>query len=313
MLRAISTILVITAVASSCAAAEVEPDCGGLYARFEFNERLADADYPSVPPHQQHEFKRVFCKAAEEVKAWFVEQKWLPPHAPAPLPSLPTSGSYLPRAQLQIFVANAYQISRSLVPAWLGQRGRMEFPAVEAVAGEAAMAHELVHVFFPNGNRMLAEGLAVYLQQALYQQQPPRTNPAFPNFGEDLHLLARQYTCSAPQQGAISLARIDLVGFDRIATPNELRLRGGRQLDERPGPNYTVAGSFVRFLIENLGPSETDESRIKKFYELYLTTPLVPLERDPGKVDRWKHVYGIQLADIQDKWKEHIRPLMNCP
>jgi hypothetical protein len=189
----------------------------------------------------------------------------------------------------------------------------MEFPAVEAVAGEAAMAHEIVHVFFPNGNRMLAEGLAVYLQQALYQQQPPRTNPAFPNFGEDLHLLARQYTCGGPQQGAISLDKIDLVHFDRIAAPNELRLRGGRQLDERPGPNYTIAGSFVRFLIEDLGPSETDETRMKKFHQLYFETPLVPLERDPGNADRWKHAYGIPFVDLQDKWKEHIRPLIHCP
>jgi hypothetical protein len=219
VLRPLTIIGAVTALASTCFAAEVERDCGGLQVRFEFNESLVDGIYPSVPPHQQHEFKRSFCKAAEEVKSWFIQQKWLPPQGEPPLPSLPNSGSYLPRSQLQIFVANSYQISRSLAPAWLGQRGRMEFPAVEAVAGEAAMAHEIVHVFFPNGNRMLAEGLAVYLQQALYQQQPPRTNPAFPNFGEDLHLLARQYTCGGPQQGAISLDKIDLVHFDRIAAP----------------------------------------------------------------------------------------------
>jgi hypothetical protein len=193
LFRSILAILIVTAAVPSCSAAETERDCGGLHANFEFNEYLNGAVYPSLPTNQQHEFKKAFCKAAEEVKTWFVQQKWLPLQNPAPLPPPLTSGSYLPRAQLQIFVANEYKISRSLVPAWLGQRGWMEFPAVEATAGDAAMAHELVHVFFPNGNRMLAEGLAVYVQQALYQQRPPRTNPAFPNFGEDLHLLARQY------------------------------------------------------------------------------------------------------------------------
>jgi hypothetical protein len=33
----------------------------------------------------------------------------------------------------------------------------MEFPAWRVMAGEAAIMHELVHVYFPNGNRLLAE------------------------------------------------------------------------------------------------------------------------------------------------------------
>ncbi len=55
-----------------------------------------------------------------------------------------------------------------------------EFPANRVAAGEAAVAHELVHVFFPNANRMLAEGLAVHLHQCV------APNPAFPNFKNGL-------------------------------------------------------------------------------------------------------------------------------
>jgi hypothetical protein len=62
----------------------------------------------------------------------------------------------------------------------------MEFPAWKIVAGEAAILHELVHVFFPNGNRMLAEGLAIHLQASI------GGNPAFPNFGRPLHEVAAQ-------------------------------------------------------------------------------------------------------------------------
>ncbi len=46
----------------------------------------------------------------------------------------------------------------------------MEFPAWRVNAGKAAILHELAHVFFPNGNRFLAEGLAVYLQAGHWRQ-----------------------------------------------------------------------------------------------------------------------------------------------
>jgi hypothetical protein len=43
-----------------------------------------------------------------------------------------------------------------------------------------ALLHEVVHVYAPNPNRFLAEGLAVYLHTKL------AGNAALPNFGEDL-------------------------------------------------------------------------------------------------------------------------------
>src|SRR5262249_28376628 len=151
-----STILLLAVGTSAGAAVETVADCGGLSASFEFNEFVAAEVLPSVPALRQRGFMDAFCVEVDNVRSWFARQGWLPDQAPAPLPSLPKSGPYLPRAQLRVLVANEYQISKSLVPAWSGLRGRMEFPAPEVISGEAAIAHELAHVYFPNGNRMLA-------------------------------------------------------------------------------------------------------------------------------------------------------------
>src|SRR5262245_45827735 len=53
-------------------------------------------------------------------------------------------------------------LSMALIPAWRGERGQMIFGAKRVNAGEAATVHEMIHVYAPNANRFLAEGLAVY-------------------------------------------------------------------------------------------------------------------------------------------------------
>ena len=106
---------------------------------------------------------------------------------------------------LHIFVSEVYPRSKALVPAWLGQRGWMEFPAHRVVAGEASIAHELVHVLFPNGNRMLAEGLAVYLQHKLFPKisgLPELRRPfGSPGRGLPAHELQRQSPSRAVGHG----------------------------------------------------------------------------------------------------------------
>jgi hypothetical protein len=144
----IALTFIFFAGALSCWAAETVPDCGGLSVRFEYNEDIAGAPYPSMPVDQQAEFEARFCKAAAELTKWFTDKSWLVGGS-SPLPPVPAVGTYRPTSQLQIFVAIQYDISQSLVPAWLGQRGRMQFPSVEAVAGQAAAAHELAMFFFP--------------------------------------------------------------------------------------------------------------------------------------------------------------------
>jgi hypothetical protein len=253
-------------------------------ATFHFDGFVDGVAYPSLSPAQQDTFKADFFREVASLNNWSRQENW-PPYPPA---------------SLQIFVSDEYKIPKSLVPAALGHRGRMEFPAWKAIAGEAAIAHELVHVYFPNGNRLLAEGLAIYLQDKI------GGNPTFPNFGRPLHQVARELL-RAMVPGftagkAESLDNIHLADLDKIATPSPLRLRVGRDLyDNTPTGQahiYPIAGSFTQFLIDTHG--------IEMFRALFQRTPLVPIERNPGFPARWVDVYGLSLSDIELKWKSMI-------
>jgi hypothetical protein len=160
--------------------------------------------------------------------------------------------------------------SMALVPAWRGERGAMLFRARPVRSRQAAIQHEVVHVFAPNANRMLAEGLAVYAHERLGAPS------AYPNFGNDLHLAAKE------------LPEIDMAALERIATPTPLQ-----GTDERQA--YIAAGSFVRFLIERHG--------FDAFRRLYALTPLVPRQRDAGEPGRWREVYGVELAALVAEWR----------
>jgi hypothetical protein len=173
----------------------------------------------------------------------------------------------------------------------------MEFPAWKVVAEEAAIMHEAVHVFFPNGNRFLAEGLAIYLQERI------GGNPAFPNFGRPLHNAAidvlRGMAPGFANGDAASLDAVKLSMLERIATPSGLRLRVGSrvfQIDETGLAHlYPLAGSFTAFLIETRG--------LERFRALYRRTPLKPFERDAGSPERWTEVYGVPLDEVERAWK----------
>ncbi len=161
--------------------------------------------------------------------------------------------------------------SMALVPAWRGNRGHMLFRARNR--GNPAFTHEMVHVFAPNANRFLGEGLAVYAHEHLKGAE------AYPNFGRDLHEAARPLAEKA-----------DLAALDRVATPKRLET-GDLDGDDA----YLVAGSFVRFLIEKYG--------LDRFRALYATTPLQPGSRDPGPADRWNRSYGKGLGALADEWR----------
>lgn len=165
--------------------------------------------------------------------------------------------------------------SMALVPAWRGERGRMLFRAGTVRAGTAAVAHEVVHVFAPNANRFLAEGLAVFAHDHLGGAA------AHPNFGEDLHRAAAPFSAA------------DIAALDQIATPQRL---GADTLDEKAA--YLVAGSFVRFLVETRG--------LAAFRRLYDLTPLTPGARDPGRPDRWPAVYGVGLDRLAVEWRATV-------
>ena len=160
-------------------------------------------------------------------------------------------------------------LSMALIPAWRGERGQMIFGAKRVNAGEAATVHEMIHVYAPNANRFLAEGLAVYGHDLLGGP------PAYPNFGKSLDDIAGR---SANRELAMTL--------ERTPTPNPL---------ESVSPEgEAIAGSFVKFLIERHG--------MDKFRGLYALTPLAPMQRDPGEPARWQQVYGESYESIVDAW-----------
>jgi hypothetical protein len=165
---------------------------------------------------------------------------------------------------------------------------------------KAAILHELVHVFFPNGNRFLAEGLAVHLQDSL------GGNPAFPNFGKPLHRnvceLLLEKTPPTSSEDPLGLGEVHLAELDLIPTPNPLTLRVGAEIygEDKRGQAfvYPIAGSFVQFLLETRG--------IERFRSLYTQTQLLPLVLNAGSLDRWSDVYCMTFADLENEWKSMI-------
>jgi len=294
---------------------------GDLVASFDFGGRTGRHSYPCVSPVQQMKFREDFREQLAAVQAQLSsfkdrdEIEWL--SSDAPLPPRVTTGPYRPRSDFHIFVSEAYPRSKALVPAWLGQRGWMEFPAHRVVAGEASIVHELVHVLFPNGNRMLAEGLAVYLQYKLFP-----TIPVYPNFGDRLEALVADFLrTNFKDNPHRALWDMDLDALEKISTPDKLSLRIGRDavIGAKPGnpdpaPDevkaiYAVAGSLVEFLLENLiGDDLLTENN---FGALYKSTPLRPLERDSGDPDRWRACYqadGISYSftELGLLWKTYM-------
>jgi hypothetical protein len=283
-------------------AAENRCDC----AMFEFHGAIRGEPphpgiYPSVAEDQQREFENAFYTQIGLVKKWFIDSGWIPEDAE--LLSLQSSGTYQPDKIFHVFVSEEYTFSRALVPAWSAQRGRMEFPANRVAAGEAAVAHELVHVFFPNANRMLAEGLAVYLHQCV------APNPAFPNFKMNLHQLVAQLLDDGdgPFKNAGDLSKISIGSLDRVPTPDDLTFRIGQENCDDASITYALAGSFTQFLIEKCEPAaERKAGRCPAFFKLYTQTPLVPMVRNPGSPGRWKQIYGHSLEYLEAEWKKLI-------
>ena len=162
---------------------------------------------------------------------------------------------------IHIDVDDHYKISRALTTK---TRGFMEMPLTVVRAQRSALLHEIVHVYAPNTNRFLAEGLAVYLQDKL------GGNAAFPNFGKNLRLLARN------RLSAIS----SLEPLNDVRTPRPL----GTVMHEQVA--YILAGSFVEFLVANYGVT-----RFRKLYEV-------------GSYDL---VYGKNLTDLEREWRVDLQ------
>jgi len=149
---------------------------------------------------------------------------------------------------IRIHISSTYRISRALVPGHFGNRGFMEMPLRAARQNTGPLLHEIVHIYAPNENRFLAEGLAVYLHATL------AGNPAFPNFKGDLGRLAVR---SLSGLGSLQM-------LNNIRTPRPL----GAVMNEKDA--YILAGSFVGFLIETYGlPMFRSLYDMKSYEEVY--------------------------------------------
>ena len=177
--------------------------------------------------------------------------------------------------EIRVKIVDERRPSMALVPAWRGEHGVMRMPLVRVKGNDAASLHELVHIYAPNANRLLAEALAVYAHEHLKGRR------AHPNSGRDLHEMA-----------AATTAAMSLDELDKVATPQPLE-RGG---DETKA--YVAGGSFVRFLIERDG--------LEKFRALYALTPLQPKQRDAGSPERWQTVYGQSLSELEQAWRQFL-------
>jgi hypothetical protein len=263
----------------SSVAQSAPDDCSQRVAMFDF---FVDSSVPQKPRDRQQEFRDTFCAQLKKVLEWAADNQW-------PLPPA------LPR--MKVYIGEHFPLARSLVPSWEGDRGRIEFPA-DRVMGigniHAGIAHELTHYFFPNGNRMLAEGLAVYLQAENFSLD------VYPNFGKRIH---EKLSCDLSDV----LATIDLASLDKIMTPAAPTL----DVDVGAPPAkiqaaYVVAGSFTKYLIETYG--------MEKFRDLYTRTPFEPGRHIPRTKDRddWMDVYQRSLSDLEREWKAII-PAVACP
>lgn len=159
---------------------------------------------------------------------------------------------------VRIHVDQAYRISKALIPAYRGDRGFMEMPLRGVRNNNGALLHEIVHVYAPNDNRFLAEGLAVFLHHKL------AGNAAFPNFGRSLDAEARD---------RLSLVE-SLEPLNNVRTPRPL----GSVLEERSA--YVLAGSFVGFLMDKYGLEEFRKLYEGGTYESVYGKPLAVLEKE---------------------------------
>jgi hypothetical protein len=91
---------------------------------------------------------------------------------------------------IHVFVGRKYRIQTSLVPAWRGNRGHFYINSRRVRDNLVTTIHNLIHIYAPNGNRLLAEGLAVYAHNRLGGP------PGRPDYGRDLHQLAVEHADS---------------------------------------------------------------------------------------------------------------------
>lgn len=228
-------------------------------------------------------FEHEFCVSVDYLERWLAKQGDLPAgeglvaELPAPMPGTGLFGR--PGEDFTVFEDPSLGVSsKALEFVWSGSRGQMRFRSREITSHTSGIVHELTHVYLPNANRLLAEGLAVYLQSLL---SPVRS---LPNHGADLHEAASTPNHRGETPACVLGLGQSIGNRDRVLTPDPLLEK-----------DYTPAGSFVRYLIEEKGMSS--------FVRLYGLTALRAFDRSrPYQGDRWKRIYGKSLPGVRMDW-----------
>jgi hypothetical protein len=133
-------------------------------------------------------------------------------------------------------------------------------------SGSGPFIHETTHHVVGRAGDFFSEGLAVYTQAKIGR------NPAGPNYGADLHR-------KIADMELMPLSRfIDIQGLSRTLPENEVTLA------------YLQAGSFVKFLIEDISKGDT-----KPFMKFYL------VDGD------YKGNFGKGFEELEQGWREKIK------
>ena len=247
--------------------------CSGI--AIDFDDPAADRDDLVLTSVQKQTFRADIAREQVAVRNWFGRQQWLPDMTP----DLNVEVS----ARFQNFKIPGACLVRPARPDGISELSRRHRSGRHRT--------RIDHVYFPNANRFLAEGLALWIQAEI------GSNPAFPNFGKPLHALACEILADilpefhfGRQNGVDSFAPLHLSDLDMIATPSPLTLTVGPNVygEEPRGQRvvYAIAGSFATFLIATHG--------VAKFREIYMRTPLRPQACDAGTPDRWLMCTGFR-------------------
>lgn len=142
-------------------------------------------------------------------------------------------------------------------------RGNISRGTIDSTAGP--FVHEVTHHYVNHAGDFFSEGLAVYMQEHLGR------NKAGPNNGADLHR---------------TLAGEDLIPLRGMIGVNDLN----REFGEKGRRAYLEAGSFVKYVIEDVSKGNT-----KPFMKFFL--------RD----GEYKANFGKSFEELEAGWREKIR------